>query len=38
MAFAMPQSSPLKKSLDSAPIEITASIEWRSLEDSYFGR
>jgi polar amino acid transport system substrate-binding protein len=38
MAFALPQHSPLKKSLDSALIEITASVEWRSLEDSYFGR
>lgn len=38
MAFALPQNSPLKKSLDSALIEITASVEWRSLEDSYFGR
>ena len=38
MAFALSQNSPLKKSLDSALIEITASVEWRSLEDSYFGR
>jgi polar amino acid transport system substrate-binding protein len=39
MAFASPPNSQPKKSLDSALIEITASVEWRSLEDSsYFGR
>jgi ABC-type amino acid transport substrate-binding protein len=38
MAFALPQNSPLKKSLDRALIEITASASWRSLEPSYFGR
>jgi polar amino acid transport system substrate-binding protein len=38
MAFALPPNSPLKKSLDSKLIEITASVEWRSLEDRYFGK
>ena len=38
MAFALPPNSPLKKPLDRALIEITASASWRSLEHSYFGR
>jgi ABC-type amino acid transport substrate-binding protein len=38
MAFALPPNSPLKKSLDRALIEITASAPWRSLEPRYFGR
>ena len=38
MAFALPPNSPLKKSLDRALIEITASASWRALEHSYFGR
>ena len=38
MAFALPPNSPLKKPLDRAMIEITASASWRSLEHSYFGR
>jgi ABC-type amino acid transport substrate-binding protein len=38
MAFALPPNSPLKKFLDRALIEITASASWRSLEHSYFGR
>jgi polar amino acid transport system substrate-binding protein len=38
MAFALPPISPLKKPLDRALIEITASASWRSLEPRYFGR
>jgi polar amino acid transport system substrate-binding protein len=38
MAFALPPNSPLKKPLDRALIEITASASWRSLEHSYFGK
>ena len=38
MAFALPPNSPLKKPLDRALIEITASASWRSLEPRYFGR
>jgi polar amino acid transport system substrate-binding protein len=38
MAFALPPNSPLKKSLDRALIEITASASWRALEPGYFGR
>jgi polar amino acid transport system substrate-binding protein len=38
MAFALPPNSSLKKPLDRALIEITASASWRSLEPSYFGR
>ena len=37
MAFAVPPNSPLKKPLDRALIEITASALWRSLEPTYFG-
>jgi polar amino acid transport system substrate-binding protein len=38
MAFALPPNSSLKKPLDRALIEITASASWRLLEPSYFGR
>ena len=38
MAFALPPNSPLKKPLDRALIEITASASWRALEPRYFGR
>jgi polar amino acid transport system substrate-binding protein len=38
MAFALPPNSSLKKPLDRALIEITASASWRSLEPSYFAR
>ncbi len=38
MAVALPPGSALKKPLDRALIEITASQEWRKVEDSYFGR
>jgi polar amino acid transport system substrate-binding protein len=37
MAIALPPGSPLKKSLDEALVGITASQEWRRIEDSYFG-
>jgi polar amino acid transport system substrate-binding protein len=37
MAIALPLGSPLKKPLDEALVEITASQEWRQLEDGYFG-
>src|SRR6516225_9618023 len=38
LAFALPPNSPLKKPLDRALIEITASASWRSLEPRYFGK
>jgi polar amino acid transport system substrate-binding protein len=38
MAIALPPGSPLKKSLDEALVGITASQEWRQIEDGYFGR
>jgi ABC-type amino acid transport substrate-binding protein len=38
MAIALPEHSPLKKPIDRALMRITASPEWRSLEDRYFGR
>ncbi len=38
MAVALPPGSALKKPLDRALIEITASPEWRRIEESYFGR
>ncbi len=38
MAFALPINSALKKPLDRSLIAITASPEWRSVEESYFGR
>ena len=37
MAIALPPGSPLKKPLDEALVEITASQEWRQVEDGYFG-
>ena len=38
MAFALPRGSALREALDHALIEITASPEWRKIEQSYFGR
>ena len=38
MAIALPQGSALKKPLDEALVGITASQEWRQIEDGYFGR
>ena len=38
MAFALPDNSPLKKPVDRALIKITASPEWKSVEEIYFGR
>ncbi len=38
MAIALPPGSPLKKSLDEALVGITASQEWRQIEEGYFGR
>jgi len=38
MAIALPEQSPLKKPIDRALMKITASPEWRSLEDRYFGK
>ena len=38
MAFALPHGSALKEPLDHALIEITASPEWRRIEQSYFGQ
>jgi ABC-type amino acid transport substrate-binding protein len=38
MAIALPDKSPLKKPIDRALMRITASPEWRSLEDRYFGK
>jgi ABC-type amino acid transport substrate-binding protein len=37
MAFALPLYSPLKKPLDRALVTITATSDWRSFEESYFG-
>ncbi|HZZ23040.1 MAG TPA: transporter substrate-binding domain-containing protein, partial [Roseiarcus sp.] len=37
MAIALPPGSPLKKKLDEALVGITASQEWRQVEDGYFG-
>jgi hypothetical protein len=37
-ALALPPGSPLKKPLDEALDGITASQEWRQIEDGYFGR
>jgi polar amino acid transport system substrate-binding protein len=37
MAIALPPGSPLKKSLDEALVLITASQDWRRIENSYFG-
>ena len=38
MAIALAPGSPLKKPLDEALVGITASQEWRQVEDGYFGR
>ena len=38
MAIALPDNSPLKKPIDRALIKITASSEWKSVEELYFGR
>jgi polar amino acid transport system substrate-binding protein len=38
MAIALPPGSTLKKKLDEALVGITASQEWRQIEDGYFGR
>ena len=37
MAIALPPGSPLKKPLDEALVGITASQEWRQVEEGYFG-
>jgi len=38
MAIALPEKSPLKRPIDRALIKITASPEWKSLEELYFGQ
>jgi ABC-type amino acid transport substrate-binding protein len=38
MAFALPRNSALKNTLDRALTIVTASPEWRSAEETYFGR
>ena len=38
MAIALPEKSPLKRPIDGALIKITASPEWKSVEDLYFGQ
>ncbi|QPF88122.1 transporter substrate-binding domain-containing protein [Bradyrhizobium genosp. L] len=38
MAFALPMNSALKRPLDRALTIVSASPEWRSVEDTYFGR
>jgi polar amino acid transport system substrate-binding protein len=38
MAVALPEHSPLRKSIDRALIKITNSPEWRTLEDRFFVR
>ncbi|WP_159450439.1 transporter substrate-binding domain-containing protein [Bradyrhizobium mercantei] len=38
MAFALPMNSDLKRPLDRALTIVTASPEWRSVEDTYFGQ
>ncbi len=38
MAIALPEHSPIKKSLDRALIRVTNGAEWRSLEEKYFSR
>jgi ABC-type amino acid transport substrate-binding protein len=38
MAFALPKNSVLKNPLDRALTIVTASPEWRSVEETYFGR
>jgi hypothetical protein len=37
MAIALPSGSPLTKPLDEALVGITASQEWRQVEDGDFG-
>jgi ABC-type amino acid transport substrate-binding protein len=38
MAFALPMNSALKKPLDKALTVVTESAEWRSVEETYFGK
>jgi polar amino acid transport system substrate-binding protein len=38
MAIALPEHSQLKRPIDRALIKITATLEWKSVEDRYFGR
>ena len=38
MAIALPENSPLKRPIDRALIKITASPEWKSVEELYFGQ
>ena len=38
MAIALPEHSPLKRPIDRTLIKITASPEWGSVEELYFGR
>jgi polar amino acid transport system substrate-binding protein len=38
MAVALPQNSPLKRPIDRALIKITASLEWKAIEELYFGQ
>ena len=38
MGFALPKNSALKNPLDQVLAKITASAEWRAVEESYFGR
>lgn len=38
MAFALPMNSALRKLLDKALTVITESAEWRSVEETYFGK
>ncbi len=38
MAIALPENSPLKRPINRALIKITASPEWKSVEELYFGQ
>ncbi len=38
MAVALPHYSPLKRPIDRALIKITASLEWKAIEELYFGQ
>ena len=38
MAVALPERSPLKRSIDRALIKITTGPEWRTLEERFFAR
>jgi ABC-type amino acid transport substrate-binding protein len=38
MAFALPTNSALRKPIDRAMVRVTATPDWRSLEESYFER